>query len=45
VSAVVNCGGINLEVHMTLAAREALELKAGNKVWVVIKTHSCHLLQ
>ncbi len=45
VSAVVNCGGINFVVQLTLAAREALALKAGSNVWVVIKTHSCHLLR
>ena len=45
VSAAVDCGGINFVVQLTLAAREALELKPGSNVWVVIKTHSCHLLR
>ena len=44
VSAAVDCGGTGFEVHLTLAAREALQLSAGKKVWVVVKTHSCHLL-
>jgi molybdate transport system ATP-binding protein len=44
VSAQVNCG-IEMEVHLTLAARDALELIPGKQVWLVIKTHSCHLMQ
>ena len=44
VSATVDCGGTEFEVHLTLAAREALALSAGKNVWVVVKTHSCHLL-
>jgi ABC-type molybdate transport system ATPase subunit len=40
----VECGGIKFEVHLTLAARDALQLKPGKSVWVVIKTHSCHLM-
>lgn len=44
VSATVECGGTEFEVHLTLAAREALQLSGGKKVWVVVKTHSCHLL-
>jgi molybdate transport system ATP-binding protein len=40
----VNCG-IDMEVHLTLAARDALELAAGKQVWLVIKTHSCQLMQ
>jgi ABC-type molybdate transport system ATPase subunit len=34
-----------MEVHLTFAARDALQLEAGRKVWLVIKTHSCHLMQ
>lgn len=45
VSAFVDCGGSQLEVHLTLAAQDALSLAAGKSVWVVIKTHSCHLLR
>jgi molybdate transport system ATP-binding protein len=44
ISARVNCG-VELEVHLTLAAREALQLEPGKEVWLVIKTHSCHLMQ
>ncbi len=44
VTATVDCGGTELEVHLTLAAREALQLTTGKNVWVVVKTHSCHLL-
>jgi molybdate transport system ATP-binding protein len=44
VSAMVDCGGTEFEVHVTLAARDSLQLEPGKKVWVVVKTHSCHLL-
>jgi len=44
VSARVKCR-IEMEVHLTLAARDSLELKAGKEVWLVIKTHSCHLMR
>jgi molybdate transport system ATP-binding protein len=44
VSAVVDCGGTEFEVHLTLAAQDALQLAVGKNVWVVVKTHSCHLL-
>jgi molybdate transport system ATP-binding protein len=43
VSARVNCG-VEVETHLTLAARDALHLQPGNQVWLVIKTHSCHLM-
>jgi molybdate transport system ATP-binding protein len=43
VSARVNCG-VEMEVHLTLAARDALHLQAGREVWLVVKTHSCHLM-
>ena len=36
---------IIMEVHLTLAARDSLELAPGKEVWLVIKTHSCHLMQ
>jgi len=45
VAATVNCGGTEFEVHLTLAARDALQLGAGKPVWVVVKTHSCHLMR
>jgi molybdate transport system ATP-binding protein len=41
VVATVECG-IEVSVHMTLAARSSLELQAGCAVWLVVKTHSCH---
>ncbi len=44
VSARVDCG-VEMEVHLTLAARDALELAAEKQVWLVIKTHSCRLMQ
>jgi molybdate transport system ATP-binding protein len=36
---------VEMEVHLTLAARDALQLSPGKEVWLVIKTHSCHLMQ
>lgn len=45
IAATVDCSGAKLEVHLTIAAREALCLAMGKNVWVVIKTHSCHLLK
>ena len=44
VSVFVDCGGTEFELHLTLAAREALRLAPGKKVWLVVKTHSCHLM-
>jgi len=44
VAARVNCR-VEMEVHLTLAARDSLELGPGKEVWLVIKTHSCHLMQ
>jgi molybdate transport system ATP-binding protein len=44
ISARVNCG-VEMEVYLTLAARDALQLAAGREVWLVIKTHSCHLMK
>ena len=40
----VNCG-VALEAHVTPGARDALGLRAESQVWLVIKTHSCHLLR
>ena len=36
--------GVEMEVHLTLAARDALHLHPGSEVWLVVKTHSCHLM-
>jgi molybdate transport system ATP-binding protein len=44
VLARVDCG-VEMNVHLTLAARDALQLIVGREVWLVIKTHSCHLMQ
>ena len=43
VTAVVECG-VELSVHLTVSARDALNLSPGRQVWVIVKTHSCHLL-
>jgi molybdate transport system ATP-binding protein len=44
ISARVNCG-IEMEVHLTLAARDSLKLEVDREVWLVIKTYSCHLMR
>jgi molybdate transport system ATP-binding protein len=44
ISARVDCG-VEMEVYLTLAARDALQLETGREVWLVIKTHSCHLMR
>ncbi len=43
VRARVQCR-VEMEVHLTLAARDSLQLAVGREVWLVIKTHSCHLM-
>ena len=43
VEADVDCG-VDLKVHLTLAARDSLALSPGSRVWLIIKTHSCHLM-
>ncbi len=43
VAAKVDCG-VEMEVHLTLAARDFLQLQPGRQVWLVVKTHSCHLM-
>jgi molybdate transport system ATP-binding protein len=43
VIARVDCGTTFL-VHITPGAVRALELTAGRRVWLVLKTHSCHLV-
>ena len=43
VAAMVDCG-VNMEVHLTLAARDELKLQPGREVWLIVKTHSCHLM-
>ena len=44
ISARVKCR-VEMQVHLTVAARDSLELSPGKEVWLVIKTHSCHLMQ
>ena len=43
VVARVDCG-VDMTVHLTLAARDVLELQPGREVWLVVKTHSCHVM-
>jgi molybdate transport system ATP-binding protein len=43
VIARVDCG-ITFVVHVTPGAVRTLELTTGHKVWLVLKTHSCHLV-
>lgn len=43
VIARVDCG-VTFVVHLTLGAVRALELTADRPVWLVLKTHSCHLV-
>ncbi len=43
VMARVECGVVFL-AHVTPGAVRTLELTAGRKVWLVLKTHSCHLV-
>lgn len=40
----VDCG-VMFIVHITPGAVRTLELSAGKQVWVVLKTHSCHLVE
>jgi len=43
VVARVDCG-VEMTVHLTLAARDVLEVQPGKEVWLVVKTHSCHVM-
>jgi molybdate transport system ATP-binding protein len=43
VTAMVNCG-VEFAVHLTLAARDSLHLQPGSEAWLIVKTHSCHLM-
>ena len=40
----VNCG-VTFVVHVTPGAVRALELAVERQVWIVLKTHSCHLVE
>ena len=44
VVARVDCGVI-FTVHVTPGAERALQLAAEKKVWLVLKTHSCHFVE
>jgi molybdate transport system ATP-binding protein len=44
VIARVDCG-VQFSVRVTPGAARALELAAGRCVWLVLKTHSCHLVE
>ena len=44
VMARVECGVVFL-AHVTPGAVRTLELTAGRKVWLVLKTHSCHVVE
>ena len=44
VVARVDCGAV-FTVHVTPGAERALDLAAGKKVWLVLKTHSCHFVE
>jgi molybdate transport system ATP-binding protein len=36
--------GVDVSVHLTLAARDNLHLEPEREVWIIIKTYSCHLM-
>ncbi len=40
----VDCGAV-FTVHVTPGAERTLDLAAGKKVWLVLKTHSCHFVE
>jgi molybdate transport system ATP-binding protein len=44
VAARVDCG-VTFVVHVTPGAARTLELAVGKQVWLVLKTHSCHLVE
>jgi molybdate transport system ATP-binding protein len=44
VRARVDCG-MEFIVHVTPGAVRTLELAEGSHVWLVLKTHSCHLVE
>jgi molybdate transport system ATP-binding protein len=43
--AMVEVEGIGFEVHLTPKAREELRLEVDGRVWVIVKTYSCHLVE
>jgi molybdate transport system ATP-binding protein len=44
VVAEVDCGA-TFEVHVTPGARDSLQLQVGGKIWLVVKTYSCQVMQ
>ena len=44
VIATVDCG-MSLEVHLTPGACSELHLEKGRKVWLVVKTYSCLVME
>ena len=36
---------IPISAHLTPRAIETLQLKVGDVVWLVLKTHSCHVMR
>lgn len=44
VTAKINCG-VEIAAHLTLAARDSLHLQPGSEIWLIVKTHSCHLMR
>lgn len=36
--------GVRFEVHLTPSAIQSLGLEAGQQVWLIVKTYSCHLV-
>jgi molybdate transport system ATP-binding protein len=44
IRARVDCGA-EFIVHLTPGAARTLELMEGSRVWLVLKTHSCHLVE
>jgi molybdopterin-binding protein len=37
--------GVRLEAHVTPGSSERMDLVEGREVWLVVKTHSCHLFK
>ena len=44
IAARVDCGDV-FQVQVTKGAARELELRVGSGVWLIVKTHSCHLVE
>jgi len=44
VIAEIDCG-TRFVVHLTPGACQSLSLEVGKRLWLVVKTYSCHILQ